>query len=82
MSRFIYKPLTGYTPENRKEFLKLYKESIRKGELLVDLLNYDISLTEMKKGGYFYYKENFNTYEEAELECLKKLIEIVKEDKQ
>lgn len=45
MSRFIYKPLTGYTPENRKEFLKLYKESIRKGELLVDLLNYDIYIT-------------------------------------
>jgi hypothetical protein len=43
-----------------------------------DLLNYDISLTEMKKHGYFYYKDNFNTYEEAELACLKKLIELVK----
>ena len=43
-----------------------------------DLLNYDISLTEMKKGGYFYYKENFNNYEEAESECIDKLIEIVK----
>jgi hypothetical protein len=43
-----------------------------------DLLNYDISLTEMKKNGYFHYKENFKTYEEAELACLKKLIEIVK----
>jgi hypothetical protein len=44
-----------------------------------DLLNYDISLTEMKKHGYFYYKDNFTTYEEAELECLKQLIKIVKE---
>ena len=43
-----------------------------------DLLNYDISLTEMKKNGYFHYKENFKTYEEAEFACLKKLIEIVK----
>jgi hypothetical protein len=43
-----------------------------------DLLNYDISLTEMKKHGYFYYKDNFTTYEEAELECLKQLIKIVK----
>ena len=43
-----------------------------------DLLNYDISLTEMKKHGYFYYKDNFTTYEEAELECLKKLIELIK----
>ena len=42
-----------------------------------DLLNYDISLTEMKKGGYFYYKENFNNYEEAESACIDKLIEIV-----
>jgi hypothetical protein len=44
-----------------------------------DLLNYDISLTEMKKHGYFYYKDNFNTYEEAELACLQHLIKIVKE---
>ena len=44
-----------------------------------DLLNYDISLTEMKKHGYFYYKDNFTTYEEAELACLKQLIKIVKE---
>jgi hypothetical protein len=43
-----------------------------------DLLNFDISLTEMKKHGYFYYKDNFNTYEEAELACLQKLIELVK----
>ncbi len=43
-----------------------------------DLLNYDISLTEMKKNGYFHYKENFKTYEEAEQACLNKLIEIVK----
>ena len=43
-----------------------------------DLLNFDISLTEMKKHGYFYYKDNFTTYEEAELECLKKLIELIK----
>ena len=43
-----------------------------------DLLNYDISLTEMKKHGYFYYKDNFTTYEEAELACLQKLIELVK----
>jgi hypothetical protein len=43
-----------------------------------DLLNYDISLTEMKKNGYFHYKENFKTYEEAELACLRKLISIVK----
>ena len=43
-----------------------------------DLLNYDLSLTEMKKHGYFYYKDNFTTYEEAELECLKKLIELIK----
>jgi len=44
-----------------------------------DLLNYDISLTEMKKHGYFYYKDNFTTYEEAELQCLQHLIKIVKE---
>jgi hypothetical protein len=44
-----------------------------------DLLNYDISLTEMKKHGYFYYKDNFTTYEEAELACLQQLIKIVKE---
>ena len=44
-----------------------------------DLLNYDISLTEMKKHGYFYYKDNFTTYEEAELACLQHLIKIVKE---
>jgi hypothetical protein len=43
-----------------------------------DLLSYDISLTEMKKHGYFYYKDNFTTYEEAELACLQKLIELVK----
>ena len=43
-----------------------------------DLLNYDISLTEMKKHGYFYYKDNFTTYEEAELACLQKLIELIK----
>ena len=42
-----------------------------------DLLNYDISLTEMKKHGYFYYKDNFTTYEEAELQCLQHLIKIV-----
>ena len=44
-----------------------------------DLLNYDISLTEMKKHGYFYYKDNFTTYEEAELACLKKLIDLTKD---
>ncbi len=44
-----------------------------------DLLNYDISLTEMKKHGCFHYTDNFDTYEEAELACLKKLIEIVKQ---
>ena len=44
-----------------------------------DLLNYDISLTEMKKHGYFYYKDSFTTYEEAELACLQQLIKIVKE---
>ena len=44
-----------------------------------DLLNFDISLTEMKKHGYFYYKDNFTTYEEAELACLQQLIKIVKE---
>jgi hypothetical protein len=44
-----------------------------------DLLNFDISLTEMKKHGYFYYKDNFTTYEEAELACLQHLIKIVKE---
>jgi len=43
-----------------------------------DLLNYDISLTEMKKGGYFYYKESFNNYEEAESACIDKLIEVIK----
>ena len=43
-----------------------------------DLLNYDISLTEMKKHGYFYYKDNFTTYEEAELASLQQLIKIVK----
>lgn len=43
-----------------------------------DLLNYDSSLTEMKKRGYFYYKGNYNSYEEAELACLSKLSEIVK----
>jgi hypothetical protein len=42
-----------------------------------DLLNYDISLTEMKKHGCFHYTDNFNTYEEAEIGCLEKLIEIV-----
>ena len=44
-----------------------------------DLLNFDISLTEMKKHGYFYYKDNFTTYEEAELACLKKLIDLTKD---
>jgi hypothetical protein len=43
-----------------------------------DLLNFDISLTEMKKHGYFYYKDNFTTYEEAELASLQQLIKIVK----
>ena len=44
-----------------------------------DLLNFDISLTEMKKHGYLYYKDNFTTYEEAELACLKKLIDLTKD---
>ena len=32
-----------------------------------------------KYGSHFFSEDGFNTYEEAELECLKKLIEIVKE---
>ena len=31
-----------------------------------------------KYGSHFFSEDGFNTYEEAELECLKKLIEIVK----
>jgi len=32
-----------------------------------------------KQGSHDFSKDDYNTYEEAELECLKKLIEIVKE---
>ena len=46
-----------------------------------DLSNYDVSLIEMKKSGYFYYKENLKSYEEAELACLTELINIVKKKK-
>lgn len=46
-----------------------------------DLSNYDISLIEMKKSGYFYYKENLKSYEEAELACVTELINIVKKKK-
>lgn len=42
MPRYVYKPLIGYTPENKSEFLQKYKESLMLGELLVDILNYDI----------------------------------------
>lgn len=46
-----------------------------------DLSNYDVSLIEMKKSGYFYYKENLKSYEEAELACVTELINIVKKKK-
>ena len=48
---------------------------------------YDLNYVIVKAESWFYTingcntQEGFNTYEEAELECLKKLIEIVKEKK-
>lgn len=46
MGRYIYKPLIAYfdgdSEEKKKEFLEKYKESLKTGELLVDLYNYDI----------------------------------------
>lgn len=45
MGRYIYQPIimTNYSDQ---EYLKRYKQSIQTGELLVDLQNYDIYVTE------------------------------------
>lgn len=44
MGRYIFKPLI-YSEENREEFLEKYKESLQTGELLVDLKDYDIFIS-------------------------------------
>lgn len=44
MGRYIFKPLI-YSEENKEEFLEKYKESLQTGELLVDLKDYDIFIS-------------------------------------
>lgn len=49
MGRYIYRPVSidfeNSTYESIKNFLNKYKESLKKGELLVDLHNYDIYIS-------------------------------------
>lgn len=47
MGRYIYKPiLLKYSPGNEEEYKREYIKSIESGELLVDLSNYDLYVTE------------------------------------
>lgn len=47
MGRYVYKPITtNYDPTDENQYLENYIKSIKSGELLVDLSNYDLYVTE------------------------------------
>jgi hypothetical protein len=87
-SKMLYKSYTENLHSNYLTPCPLYQQAFRwfreKYNLhpLIEQTQVDYRCSIVERPRIFYHIDNiFETYEEAELECLKKLIEIVKEKK-
>jgi hypothetical protein len=83
---FVYSSHTNNTMQRFRYAAPLYSQAFRwfreKYDLYTNITKYNDENDTQDKFYYYisdgYMREEFNTYEEAELACLKNLIEIVK----